>query len=257
MLLELQGVTKAYPIREETQWSLRKRPSFHAVEDINVTIQEGEIVGLVGESGCGKSTLAKLIMNIEDLSSGSIYVNGQSINQKKMKDIHLYKQIQLVLQDSSSSLYPNMSIREILEEPLRNYFPNDKSVWEMTIHGLLERVLLDHSFLLKYPYQLSGGQKQRICIAKALAVQPKMIVFDESLASLDPFTQQEMMVMLKQIQKEQNLSYLFITHDLKSVQSLCDRVIVMYKGKIVETITNWYPQSFTHPYTRLLFETLI
>lgn len=256
MLLELRCVTKEYPVRARRKSFFKPSPRFKAVNQANLTIKKGECVGLVGESGSGKSTLAKLIMKIEPLTSGEILLNGQPIHGRQINDLKVYKQMQLVLQDSSSSLYPKMRVKEILEEPLRNYFPEERTVWEATIRKLLELVNLDDSFLLKYPNQLSGGQKQRICIAKALAVQPEIIIFDESIASLDQPSQKDIINMLKRIQKEQQLSYLFITHDLQSTRQLCDRVIVMYQGELVETFSQWDSEQLSHPYSRLLFQTL-
>lgn len=256
MLLELRNVTKEYPTRARRKSFFKPRSCFKAVNQINLTIKKGESIGLVGESGSGKSTLAKLIMRIESLTSGQILLNGQPIHGRQINELKMYKQMQLVLQDSSSSLYPKMRVKEILEEPLWNYFSEEKVAWEATIRKLLERVNLDASFLSKYPNQLSGGQKQRICIAKALAVQPEIIIFDESIASLDQPSQLDIINMLKRIQKEQQLSYLFITHDLKSTQQLCDRVMVMYQGELVETFSHWDSEQLSHPYSRLLFQTL-
>ena len=256
MLLELRNVTKEYPLRTRRKSLFKPRPHFKAVNQINLTIKKGESVGLVGESGSGKSTLAKLIMKIEPVTSGQILLNSQPIHGKHSHDLKVYKQMQLVLQDSSSSLYPNMRVKEILEEPLRNYFPEEKTTWEATCLKLLQMVNLDSSFLCRYPHQLSGGQKQRVCIAKALAVQPEIIIFDESIASLDQPSQLSIIKMLKRIQKKKQLSYLFITHDLKSTQQLCDRIMVMYQGELVETFSHWDSQQLSHPYSHLLFQTL-
>jgi ABC-type dipeptide/oligopeptide/nickel transport system ATPase subunit len=254
MLLELRNVTKEYPLRRK---SLFKPNSFlKAVNGVNLTLNKGESIGVVGESGSGKSTLAKLIMNIESTTSGHILLKGKPIHGGQLKDMEVYKQIQLILQDSSSSLFPRMQVREILEEPLRNFFPKEKSTWEETIRRLITMVGLDFSFLSRYPHQLSGGQKQRVCIAKALAVQPEIIIFDESIASLDQLSQTLIITMLKQIQKKERLSYLFITHDLKSTQQMCDRIVVMYQGELVDSFSSWDDQQLRHPYSYLLYQTL-
>lgn len=254
ILLELQHVTKEYQMRTRRSW-FRPPKTLQAVKQVNLILKKGESVGLVGESGSGKSTLAKLIMHLEPVTSGQILLNGQAINRKQMKERQIYKRMQMVLQDSSSSLYPKMCVGNILEEPIRNYFPEENKREELCVK-LLELVELDSSFLYRYPDQLSGGQKQRVCIARALAVQPELIIFDESIASLDQPSQASIIHMLKRVQKEKQITYLFITHDLQSAQQLCDRVSVMYQGEIVETFTQWDLQQLQHPYSRLLFQTL-
>lgn len=256
ILLELRHVTKEYPMRPRRSW-IQKSPTLQAVRQVNLTLGKGESLGLVGESGSGKSTLAKLIMNLEPVTSGQILLGGQAINGKQIRKRQLYKRMQIVLQDSSSSLYPKMCVSEILEEPIRNYFPEENNREELCVE-LLKLVELDRSFLSRYPDQLSGGQKQRVCIAKALAVQPDLIIFDESIASLDQPSQTSIIQMLEHIQKEKQIAYLFITHDLQSAQQLCDRISVMYQGELVETLTQreWDFQQFQHPYSRLLFQTL-
>ncbi|MFJ8072292.1 ABC transporter ATP-binding protein [Peribacillus sp. NPDC096447] len=254
-LLELCNVTKEYPIRSrKSSWFGRKK-SFTAVNQVNLTLSKGESLGLIGESGSGKSTIAKLIMNVEPITSGQILLNGQSISGNPMKDIQLYKRLQMVLQDSSASLHPKMNVQEILTEPIRNYFPKEKNGEAQCIE-LLELVDLDATYLSRYPDQLSGGQKQRVCIAKALAVKPDIIIFDESIASLDSTSQTSIVNMLQRIQKQEQLSYLFITHDLQSTQQLCDRVAVMYQGELIETFNRWDVEQLKHPYSRLLFKTL-
>ncbi|WP_332690498.1 ABC transporter ATP-binding protein [Halalkalibacter lacteus] len=255
-LLELCYVSKEYPLRASRKTWYRTNPSFKAVKQVNLTLNKGECVAVVGESGSGKSTLAKLIMKLETLSAGKILLDGQAIHGKKMTDLAIYKRIQLVLQDSSTSLHPKMRVEEILKEPITNFFPEQKVEWEKMFFKLLKLVGLDHSYLSRYPHQLSGGQKQRVCIAKALAVQPDLIIFDESIASLDRDSQESIVNMLKHIQKKEQVSYLFITHDLQSAQTLCDRVAVMYQGEIVETFRNWDLRQLKHPYTRSLVHTL-
>ncbi|MFS0593848.1 dipeptide/oligopeptide/nickel ABC transporter ATP-binding protein [Cytobacillus horneckiae] len=252
MLLELRNVTKEYPLRARSLF--KPRPCHTAVKQINLQIKKGECVGLVGESGSGKSTIAKLIMKMESVTSGQIILSGHPIHERNMKDLKLYKHIQLVFQDSSSSLHPKMKVRQILAEPLCNYFSLENAMLEASIQELLMLVKLDVSLLNRYPHQLSGGQKQRVCIAKALAVKPEIIIFDESIASLDQHSQIEIINMLKLIKQKQKISYLFITHDLKSTQKLCDRVMVIYQGEIVEAFSSMDSHQFSHPYTRLLFQ---
>lgn len=254
MILELQNVTKEYARR---RLSLFQTPALiKAVNSVSFSINKGESVGLVGESGSGKSTLAKLVMKIESPTSGHILVNGKPIRKKQISDFELFKQIQLVLQDSSSSLYPGMCVQELLKEPLQNFSQEKKREYASACIELLKQVGLDQSFLFKYPQDLSGGQKQRVCIAKALAVQPELIIFDESIASLDSSSQTAIITMLKRIQKQSQISFLFVTHDLRSAQQLCDRVMVMYQGEIVETVKIRSGQKPAHPYARLLFQSI-
>ncbi|MGG1618072.1 ABC transporter ATP-binding protein [Paenibacillus sp. NRS-1782] len=257
MILELKQVTKAYPVRRRRKgWSNKQDSGQAAVKQVSLELQRGECLGLVGESGSGKSTLAQCILRLESLTSGEIWLDHQPIHTGRMKDIHLYKRIQLVAQDSSSSLHPRMIIRDILEEPIRNYFPERKAQALEICLSLLESVGLDAECLEKYPSQLSGGQKQRVCIARALAVEPEIILFDESVANLDTETQASVLDMLKKAQEERQLSYLFITHDLQSTRPFCDRIVVMYQGEIVEIFQEWDKDLLQHEYTRTLFQTL-
>ncbi|WP_025686245.1 ABC transporter ATP-binding protein [Paenibacillus maysiensis] len=256
MILELKQVTKAYPVRRRRKgWSKTQEPE-QAVKQVSLELQRGECLGLVGESGSGKSTLAKCILRLEPLTSGEIWLDDQPIHTGRMKDIHLYKRIQLVAQDSSSSLHPRMTIRDILEEPIHNYFPERKAQALKICQSLLESVGLEADSLEKYPSQLSGGQKQRVCIARALAVEPEIILFDESVANLDTATQASVLDMLKKAQEERQLSYLFITHDLQSTRPFCDRIAVMVQGEIVELFQEWDKDLLQHEYTRALFQTL-
>ncbi|WP_332630533.1 ABC transporter ATP-binding protein [Halalkalibacter flavus] len=256
-LLELCYVTKEYPSRANIKTWFGANPKFKAVKEVNLSLNKGESLALVGESGSGKSTVAKLIMKLETVSTGQILLDGQSIYGKQMTDLAIYKRIQLVLQDSSTSLHPKMRVEEILKEPIHNYFQEQKAELERLVLKLLNLVGLDHSYLSRYPAQLSGGQKQRVCIAKALAVQPDLIIFDESIASLDRESQASIINMLKDIQKKEQISYLFITHDLESTKKLCDRVAVMYQGEIIEIFSDWDLRQVKHPYTRLLVHNLV
>ncbi|MCP3777725.1 MULTISPECIES: ABC transporter ATP-binding protein [unclassified Paenibacillus] len=256
MMLELKNVTKAYPVRKRRKGWFSTQDSEQAVKKVNLELRQGECLGLVGESGSGKSTLAQCILGLESLTSGEIWLDDQPIHTGRMKDIYLYKRIQLVAQDSSSSLHPRMTIRDILEEPIHNYFPGRKAQVLDICQSLLESVGLDTECLEKYPTQLSGGQKQRVCIARALAVEPDIILFDESIANLDTTTQFSVLGMLKRMQQERELSYLFITHDLQSTRQFCDRVAVMVQGEIVEIFKEWDEDLLQHEYTRALFQTL-
>ncbi|QDY84735.1 ABC transporter ATP-binding protein [Paenibacillus polymyxa] len=256
-MLELKNVTKAYPVRRRRKgWFHAGQDEQQAIKKVSLELRQGECLGLVGESGSGKSTLAQCILGLESLTSGEIWLDHQPIHTRRMKDIHLYKRIQLVAQDSASSLHPRMTIQDILMEPIRNYFPERKARALAICLSLLESVGLEADNLGKYPTQLSGGQKQRVCIARAVAVEPEIILFDESVANLDAATQSSVLDMLKRMQLERQLSYLFITHDLQSTRTFCDRVAVMVQGEIVEIFKEWDEDCLQHEYTRMLFQTL-
>lgn len=251
ILLELRQMTKEYPLWLRKEKGRKKA----AVNNASLSISKGESVALVGESGSGKSTIAKCIMRLEKITAGQILWKGHSIYSKHLKDFTFYKSVQMVMQDSSASLHPKMKVEEMLAEPIRNFFPDEKN-WHEECNRLLHVVGLDTSFLKRFPNQLSGGQKQRVCIAKALAVKPELIIFDESIASLDGESQKSIIEVLRMIQRQEGLSYLFITHDLQSTKHLCDRVAVMYQGEIVEILTQWERGRLAHPYSRLLYDTM-
>jgi ABC-type glutathione transport system ATPase component len=258
MILELKQVTKTYPVRRRKKgWFSKQDSEQAAVKQVSLELQRGECLGLVGESGSGKSTLAQCIMRLEPLTLGEIWLDRQPIHTGKVKDVHLYKRVQLVAQDSSSSLHPRMTIRDILLEPIRNYFPERKAQALEICLSLLESVGLEADSLEKYSSQLSGGQKQRVCIARALAVEPEIILFDESVANLDAATQSSVLDLLKKVQIERQLSYLFITHDFQSTRPFCDRIAVMYQGEIVEVFKDWDESLLQHEYTHTLFQTLV
>jgi ABC-type oligopeptide transport system ATPase subunit len=253
-LLQLSNVSKEYKVRAKRGLFSKKSSSFKAVKEVNLRVGKGESLGLVGESGSGKSTLSKLIMKLESVTTGEIYLEGQPICGRQIKDLVLYKRIQLVLQDSSASLHPQMKVVESLYEPIRNFFPHEKAKWDDMLNRVIDLVGIDSSHLMRYPHQLSGGQKQRICIAKALAVQPDLIIFDESIASLEKASQEFIVRMLKDIQDKEQLSFLFITHDLYSAKQLCNRIAVMLEGEIVEVFEQWNVNELKHPYTRSLLK---
>lgn len=225
-----------------------------AVNSFSLQVYPNEILGLVGESGSGKSTLAKMVMMIEKPSSGSIYFNGINLLQLNSRErTKMRRQLQMIFQNPSTALNPRMTLQQILNEPLDIHHLYMGTARNKRIHSLLDMVGLTQGHLSRYPFQFSGGQHQRICIARALAVEPLLLVCDEPLASLDLSIQAQIINLLRLCQKELNLALLFISHDLAAVDMLADRVSVMYQGAVVEEgcCENVFQQP-QHPYTKQL-----
>ena len=226
----------------------------HAVNGVSFTIEAGESVGLVGESGSGKSTIAQLLVRLQEPTQGKIRFKGQDVTHISGRKFRpLRKQIQMVFQDPSMSLNPRMTVEKALTEPLRAHDIVPKNDRLERVLQLMEQVNLDPSFLNRHPGQLSGGQKQRVGIARAIATHPEFIVLDEPTASLDMSIRIQILSLLQNLQMELEMAYLFISHDLSTVRSLCSRVMVMSGGEIVEQGTVErifdFPQ---HPYTQAL-----
>lgn len=214
----------------------KKKEHYHiAAEDISFELYEGDCLAIVGESGCGKSTLARMIMNLESVDSGEIILNGNNITNLKRKKLrHVYKDIQMVFQDAIGSFNPKITIGESIMEYICSLCSITKKEREETLNNLLNLVGLPIEFKNRYPYELSGGQCQRAAIARAISSHPKILICDEATSALDVSVQAQVVELLRNMSKELNISYIFITHDLALVSSFCNRVIVMKDGKIVE-----------------------
>lgn len=206
-----------------------------AVDDVSLDIEKGETLGLVGESGCGKSTLGKAILRLTEPTGGQVFYNGKDLARLStgaMREER--KNLQMIFQDPYASLNPRMTVGQIIGEPIKTFnLKNGKSV-EERVQDLMETVGMSRRFVKRYPHEFSGGQRQRIGIARALAVDPEFIVADEPISALDVSIQAQIMNLMEKLQREKNLTYLFISHDLRAVRHLSDRVAVMYLGKIVE-----------------------
>lgn len=253
-LLQARGVSKRYPV------GAFHRKMLHAVDDVDLTIAEGECVGLVGESGCGKSTLARVLARLVDSSGGEIHLSGHDIGHiptRAFGGTPMRKDIQVVFQDPTESLNPGFTVLQAITDPLKRLIGG--STGDMTKMALqaLEDVGLPAEFADRYPHQLSGGQKARVGIARAIAVNPKLVVLDEPTSALDVSVQSLVLHLLAKLRKQRNMSYLFVSHDLNVVRLLCDKIAVMYLGRIVEfgpSHSVFFDPK--HPYTRALLDAI-
>ena len=243
-LLIIENISKTFKVD--------KNKELKALKNVNIQLKKGECIGIVGESGCGKSTLARIIVGIEKKTSGKIIFDN-----KEIEGISKTKDIQMIFQNPLSSFNPRMKIVDYMWEPLRNYFKLSKKDSIPFIKKSLIDVGLDENALEKYPHEFSGGQLQRITIARAIIIKPKLIVCDEITSALDVSVQKQILELLKKLQKDLDLSYLFIGHDLAVVQDISQKIVVMYMGKIVEELDSVDLKSKAkHPYTKLLLNSV-
>ena len=250
-LMRAEHVTKEFRIK---RWQ-----SVHAVSDVSLTIHKGETVALVGESGCGKSTLARTLIRLLPATSGKIYFKGQEITGLKEKEFEAVRpKMQMVFQDPYASLDPRMSVRQIIAEPLETYHVcKDKKETTGKVLELLERVGVPGEFLTRYPHQFSGGQRQRIGIARAIALDPELLICDEPVSALDVSVQSQILNLLKKLKGEMGLTSLFIGHDLSVIYFIADRIMVMFLGQIFEIASK--EELYTHPlhpYTQFLLDAI-
>ena len=255
-LLSVKNLVKYFPIRRGI--FSRVKGFVKAVDDISFDIPNGKTLGLVGESGCGKTTAGRTILRLIDPTSGTIKFEGNDITKLTQKNLRpLRKNFQIIFQDPYSSLNPRMTVRSILAEALLYHSIVEKTLVDREIFRLLDVVGLQKFHADRYPHEFSGGQRQRIGIARALSVKPKMIVCDEATSALDVSVQAQIINLLKDLQTEFKLTYLFISHDLSLVEYISDKIAVMYNGKIVEMgdSTSIYNQP-KHAYTKKLVTSL-
>ena len=225
-----------------------------AVDGVSLEVARGEIVGLVGESGSGKSTLGRAILRLENVASGRVVFDGQDVLSLRGEDLRRYRRrAQMIFQDPFSSLNPRIRIGDALEEPLMVHGLVPREERRARAGELLEMVGLRAEHLDRYPHEFSGGQRQRIVIARAMAVQPELVIADEPVSALDVSVQAQVLILMKELQRKTGCAYLFVAHDLAVVRNLCDRVLVMQKGRIVEAgpIAEVYDRP-QHPYTQSL-----
>ena len=249
--LEVKNLRKSFRITDSLS---RTAGQLVAVNNISFSLQRGETLGLVGESGCGKSTTGKLILQLLRPDSGQVFFAGDELTQLSPRQMRPYRRrIQMIFQDPFSSLNPRMTVGSILSEPLKIHrLVPSRKIRDRVIE-LLEKVGLTAEHEQRYPHEFSGGQRQRVGIARALAVEPQLIIADEPVSALDLSVQAQILNLLQGIQEEHNLSYLFIAHDLAVIEHVSDRIAVMYLGKIVElTSADQLYKNPQHPYTEAL-----
>ncbi|MBV8760819.1 MAG: ATP-binding cassette domain-containing protein [Deltaproteobacteria bacterium] len=252
-LLQARGLTKHFATK--AAWPWQKSPPVQAVTEIDLDVEAGETLGLVGESGCGKSTLGRTLLRLYEPSAGTITFDGKDVTHLSQRALRpLRRQMQMIFQDPYASLNPRMSIGAAIAEPIEIHrLAPTSQEREKRVAELLEKVGLRPDAARRYPHEFSGGQRQRVGIARALAVKPKLIVCDEPISALDVSIQAQIVNLLEDLQQKEALTYVFISHQLEIVRHVCDRVAVMYLGRIVELAdaTTLYADP-KHPYTQAL-----
>lgn len=247
-LLKLENLTKTFPI--QGGFFGRIKGHVQAVNEINLTVEDGEILGLVGESGCGKSTLGRTILKLYEPDSGRIYFEDQDITHYSIGQMRpLRKRMQIIFQDPYASLNPRMTIGSTLAEPLIIHHVVPRHKLQDRVAELLEMVGLSADAINKYPHEFSGGQRQRVGIARALALEPKLVIADEPVSALDVSIQAQIINLLSDLKERFGLAMIFIAHDLKVVEHLSQRIVVMYLGRIMEIINSDELNNALHPYT--------
>lgn len=256
-ILSAKNIKTYFPVY--SGYLVKKLSSYtKAVDDVSLSIRAGETLGLVGESGCGKSTLARTLLRLAPITSGSVFFKGieiTNLSEKKLRPFR--KEFQVVFQDPYASLNPRMTVKTILSEPLLEHkiVPKDKIDEEIT--KLMGMVGLSKKMFNKFPHEFSGGQRQRIAIARALALRPKILVADEPVSALDVSIQAQILNLISNLQKQMNLSLIFISHNMSVVRHICSKVAVMYSGKIVEIgLTKDIFENPQHPYTITLLKSI-
>jgi peptide/nickel transport system ATP-binding protein/oligopeptide transport system ATP-binding protein len=256
MLLDVKGIKKHFPIKRTLPFE--KRRYVKAVDGVNLTINAGETMGLVGESGCGKSTLGRIILNLIPATEGHVFFKGQAIENLSQKRMRPWRrQMQIIFQDPYAALNPRMSIYQSVKAAMDVYGLWTEAEKKEKVESLLDYVGIGRQHMGNYPHELSGGQRQRVVIARALILDPSFIVCDEPVSALDVSVRSQVLNLMKKMQQDANLSYLFISHDLSVVRYLCDYVSVMYLGRIVESADKkTLFEHSVHPYTQALLSAI-
>ena len=245
MLVEVKNIHKSYS-------KIGTKGKLHVLKGIDFHIEEGSCVGLIGESGSGKSTLSRLILGLEKPDDGEIKIEGKPVKKwiKENKG-----KMSVVFQDYTSSANPNFTVKEVISEPLLAL--GQKEDIDKIVEELLEKVGLPTNLVDRYPHELSGGQMQRVCIARAISTKPKFMVLDEAISALDVSIQAQILELLKKLKKDLDMTYLFIAHDLQAVANLCDQVLFLYKGELVENIDSSELAYVKNDYAKRLLDAVI
>lgn len=256
IILEAKNVKKHFPIRKGLL--LRQVGSVKAVDDVSLTVRKGETLGLVGESGCGKSTLGRTLIRLYEPTGGTIEFDGQNFLDLKGDALRKKrKNMQMIFQDPYASLDPRMTVGQIIRQPMDIHNVGSSSERDQRVLELIELVGLRKSHVNRYPHEFSGGQRQRISIARAIALNPELIICDEPVSALDVSIQAQILNLLKDLQEKLKLTYIFISHDLSVIEHTCDRIAVMYLGKIVEISSrDELFKNPQHPYTQALISAI-
>lgn len=254
-MLEARALRKDYSVWGEKG----KKRVLHAVSDVDLVLQKGELCALVGESGSGKSTLSQMLMGLLPPTSGDVVLDGKSLfslnrREKKQK----FTCMQLVLQDGKSALDPRFTVYDSIAEPIRNLLDVSRDREKEMVADLMCQMELAPELLRRHANELSGGQQKRVCIARAISVSPQILIFDEAVSGLDVIVRKSILELLKTLQKEHGYTYLFITHDIDVALFIADHIVVMKDGKIIESVHYTGDiKCFTHPYSHLLFSSLL
>ena len=255
-LLEVRNLKKYYSVK--SGFLNKDRRSVKAVDGINLSVKQGEILGIVGESGCGKSTLGRSILRLIEPTSGEVIFEGTNICGLKKEEMRLKRrEMQIVFQDPGASLNPRLTVGEIIGEPLEVFHICEGKEKEERIYKLMDLVGINRAYINRFPHEFSGGQRQRLGIARALAVNPKLIICDEPVSALDVSIRAQVLNLIKELKDKLNLTYIFISHDLSVVHHICDRVAVMYLGRVVEIADKkQIYENPVHPYTKALLSAI-
>jgi len=262
LFLEVENLVKHFPIRTRGIFIKKQVGVIHAVDGISFSVKKGTTFGLVGESGCGKTSTARAILYLDPPTSGRVYLEDKDVGEifvskNKNEILQLRRKMQYVFQNPYASLDPRMTVADIIMEPLMIHRHVPKNEWHNRLYELLELVGLEDYHAERYPHEFSGGQRQRICIARALAVEPKLLIADEPVASLDVSVRAQILNLLRELQQKLKITYLYISHDLSTVRHICHKVAVMYLGRFVEIAeTDELFNSPLHPYTQALLSSI-